>query len=83
MNGPSVDRMAAHAIAEMVTEIDGALTRVDLRPGDRFVLTSPGPLTDEQVATIMADWKTFCPDFPLLLLEAGAKLAVLSTKVDD
>ena len=58
----------------------GDLQRLELRPGDRFVLTIPRILSIEHVESIQSAWRRFmggdaAPE--LLLLDGGMKLDVI------
>ena len=56
----------------------GDLQRVDVRPGDRYVLTVARPISNEMHLRIQAVWKDFMgAGAPILLvLEDGMKLGV-------
>ena len=65
----------------------GDLQRLELRPGDRFVLTAEGPISIEMAERIQRSWHEFTGGddkrFPLIILADGLKLGVISTGVDD
>lgn len=56
----------------------GDLQRVEVRPGDRFVLTVDDRMTDEGRKNVQKIWEVFAgEDAPkLLVLEKGMKLGV-------
>lgn len=58
------------------------LRRLELRPGDKFVLTYPGILSMEMASRIREAWNLFTGDdqeaFPLLLIDTGATISVLA-----
>lgn len=59
------------------------LRRVDVQPGDRFVLTSHEPLSSETCARIQEIWKRFIGgDVPLLILPEGFEVGVLRQKAE-
>lgn len=67
----------------MADEINmGNLARLELKPGDRFVLTAPGPLRMETVERIREKWREFVggieEKFPLLVLDSEMKLVVIN-----
>ena len=59
----------------------GDLHRLELRPGDRFVLTMPRVVCQAQAEMINAQWEQYAgPDAPpLLILDGGARLGVVNT----
>lgn len=60
----------------------GDLERLELKPGDRFVLSCDGKISAENVARIQALWREFAGEdahrFPLLILDGGMKLGVIA-----
>lgn len=66
----------------MTTEIEklGQLQMLNVRPGDRFVLTSARPLTPEQMKSIRGTWERYfasgaVPE--LLILDGGLEIGVI------
>jgi hypothetical protein len=53
------------------------MRRVDVRPGDRFVLTMASHISQEHYAAMQATWARFMPGSSLLILEPGARLGVI------
>lgn len=50
----------------------GELRRIEVRPGDLFVLTAPHRLTAQEAAAIREQWHSLVgADVPLLVLEGG------------
>lgn len=62
----------------------GDLQRLDIKPGDKFVLTMPGSLSEETVSRIQQVWREFVGgDEPkILVLSAGMKLGVFGDAQD-
>lgn len=56
----------------------GDMQRLDIKPGDRYVITSDVALSAEMVGRIRDVWKSFAGDTPLLVLDAGLKLGAIS-----
>lgn len=60
----------------------GDLQRLELKPGDRFVLTTPDVISSEIHARIQAAWKDFVGGddaaFKLLVLSGDMKLGVIN-----
>jgi len=58
----------------------GELQRLELKPGDRFVLTTDRPISHEQAERIKDVWHQFVgPErHELLILDNGMKLGVIS-----
>lgn len=60
----------------------GDLQRLDLREGDRFVLTIDGPISSSMHDIIQRQWRRFVgadtEKFPLLVLDKGSKLGVIN-----
>jgi hypothetical protein len=54
----------------------GELRRVDVRPGDLFVLTVAQNMTVEQVAELGASWRDRVGEVPLIVLPRGTELSV-------
>lgn len=72
----------------MIHEVEkvGELKRLDVRPGDRFVLTSEKVLTPEQMRHIKAAWKDyfgggFVPE--IIVLDGGLELGVIRMESGD
>lgn len=58
----------------------GDLQRLELRPGDKFVLMCDGHISRDVAQLIQHQWDTFAgPDVKLLILEDGFKLGAIST----
>lgn len=58
----------------------GDLQRLDVRPGDRFVLTVPVLLSDEEVARLQEQWaKLGLGDGKVIVLHEGMKLGVIGS----
>ncbi|TGT76711.1 MULTISPECIES: hypothetical protein [unclassified Mesorhizobium] len=61
----------------------GHLRRLELKPGDKFVLTCPGVLTREQHQFIQEAWRKFLGGdstaIDLLILDRGMELGVVSS----
>ena len=56
----------------------GDLQRLEVKPGDKFVLTLDCQLSMEQQARLGDYWMTLMgPDCPLIVIEPGMKLGVL------
>lgn len=60
----------------------GDLQRLDLRPGDRFVLTVPRQLSYEQRARLSTAFREEV-GAPVLVLEEGIKLGVIGAALPD
>lgn len=60
----------------------GDLQRLELKPGDRFVLTVDRPISGEMAAKLGEVWARFVgddrEDLKLLILDSGMKLGVLN-----
>ena len=59
--------------------------RIEAKPGDRFVLTIKSRITHEQAQAIRRAWASLFDDGtppPLLILDAGVSLSVISTGND-
>lgn len=54
----------------------GDLARLELRPGDRFVLTTDKRPSDDQIDRIRTAWRAFAGDAPLIVLD-GCRLGVI------
>lgn len=63
----------------------GDLDRLEIKPGDKFILTAPGPISAQGYAEIQRAWRDFVggePDqFKLLILESGIKIEVLEEEI--
>ncbi|QOF71469.1 hypothetical protein IG197_27640 [Aminobacter sp. SR38] len=68
-------------------EFLGDLQRLDLKPGDRFVLTMNGPVSMDTAARIRDAWTHFVggdeDQFKLLILDGGCKLGVIGSEAMD
>lgn len=61
----------------------GDLQRLDLKHGDKFVLTVDRPISDAAAANIKRMWHAFAgEDVPLLILEGGMKIGVIGKAGD-
>lgn len=58
----------------------GNLSRLDARPGDKFVLMTDEPISDDMRQSINDAWNRFMgPDAPkLMVLSDGIKIGVVS-----
>jgi len=57
----------------------GELQRLDVKPGDRFVISVPGPIPMEACERIRQQWKDFIGgDVPVLILSDGIKIGAIS-----
>ncbi|WP_273785628.1 hypothetical protein [Brucella intermedia] len=58
----------------------GNLSRLDTRPGDKFVLMTEGDVPHDMAMRITEEWKRFMgPDAPkLMILSDGIKIGVVS-----
>lgn len=58
----------------------GDLTRLQIEPGDKFVLTVPGRVSDEMREVLRDSWERFAGEgVPILILEEGFRLGAIST----
>lgn len=61
----------------------GDLQRLELKPGDRFVLTVDRPVSGEMAAKLREAWARFVgddrEDLKLLILGSGMKLGAIAT----
>ena len=57
----------------------GELSRLDVKPGDRFVITYPGRLTMDNARAVEAWWlRCIGPDGPpVLVLDNGMKIGAI------
>jgi hypothetical protein len=58
-----------------------AVQRLEIRPGDRLVVTVGEPLTPDAVPRVQAHVRAalrLAPDFPVLVLPAGSALAAVN-----
>lgn len=63
----------------------GNLQRVDVKPGDRFVITVPGRVSLEMVERIRDGWKQFIGNedtAQLLILDSGMTIGVIRDDAD-
>lgn len=60
----------------------GDLSRLKIKPGDRFVLKVPGPVSFEMAARIKDQWKAFVGGdseaLKLMIIENGMELGVVN-----
>lgn len=61
----------------------GDMQRMDLKPGDRFVLTLAGPASVDMVARLQETWADFANGAKLFVLEPGMKIRVISQPTED
>ena len=66
----------------------GDLQRLERKPGDVFVLTLEGRISDSIRSILQAQWSSFWDDEPrptpkLLILDDGIKLGVVGTEMAD
>lgn len=58
----------------------GDMQRLEIKPGDKFVLTLTGMVSDDAHKRIQSIWKEFAGEgVPLLVLDPGEKLGVVGT----
>jgi len=59
----------------------GELRRVDIKPGDKFVLRFDQPLSLDAIARFQSYWERFAgPGVPLLVLDSHAELSVINAE---
>lgn len=60
-------------------EFLGELSRLDVKPGDRFVITFPGVMRRDMYEAVGRAWKTFVgEDGPqVLILDSGMKIGAI------
>lgn len=61
----------------------GHLQRMDLKPGDRFILTMDRPISMEMCERIQKLWRDFIGDdseHRLMVLDAGIELSVINVE---
>jgi hypothetical protein len=57
----------------------GELQRLELRPGDKFVLVCPGAISRDMAERLKQTWQDFAgEDHPCAVIADGMKLVVLS-----
>ncbi|KQT03200.1 MULTISPECIES: hypothetical protein [unclassified Rhizobium] len=61
----------------------GDMQRLDLKQGDRFVLTLPAPASSDMVARLQEAWAAFADGAKLFVLEPGMKIGVISQSSED
>jgi hypothetical protein len=62
----------------MSIEFVGELRRLDVKPGDRFVITTSDVLSMAQAKLVQAQWKEFIGgSVPLLILTSGMQIGVI------
>jgi hypothetical protein len=68
----------ADTIDVFLGEIKCALHRFQPKPGDVFVITVPGEITEETVRQIKSTWKRNIPDFDVnvCILDNGMKIGL-------
>lgn len=60
----------------------GDMERLQIQPGDKFVITVDQVVSDEFCSHIRAAWKMFAgEDSPLLILQRGMKLGAVNVTV--
>lgn len=69
-------------MVEIPDELEG-VRRLDLRPGDRCVLTLVYDLSDADTAALSRAWEGFAPGVLLLVLRPGMTLTVLGKDEDE
>jgi hypothetical protein len=64
----------------MEVVFNGEIRRLELRPGDRFVMTVPERLMMDQAESIRDAWRRLWggDHVPLVVLDAGIRLEVLT-----
>lgn len=59
--------------------MNARLQRLDMKPGDKYVLTVDGHISMETAAHIRDTWNKFMgSDVPVLILDKGWKIGVIS-----
>lgn len=61
-------------------EFSGTLQKLEVKPGDVFVLSCDQRLNSEISTQINQKWKTVFPDNKLIVLDKNATLEVFETK---
>lgn len=60
----------------------GEMERLEIGPGDRFVLTTDQPISQKDAARIQTAWATFAgEDVKLLILDQHMKLGAINVDV--
>lgn len=57
----------------------GELQRLELKPGDVFVLHCDTPQTEESIDKMERAWNNLMADHKLIILDKGMRLGVVST----
>lgn len=71
-------------MAENEIRFIGDLQRVDIRPGDKFVLMVEKPVSAEAAKNIQRTWERFAgADSKLLILDSSVKLGAFGPGVKD
>lgn len=72
-------------VKAMMGSIVGSLARVEVRPGDRFVLMTDGPVSEEEARRFNDAWNRFMgPDAPkIMILPDGTKLGVVGVDMSS
>lgn len=61
----------------------GDLHRLEVKPGDKFVLSLEAACSREMARSLQDTWSRFAgADVPLLVLDRGAKLGVIVGQLD-
>ena len=63
--------------AECVVDFVGQLRSVQWKPGDLFVLSYPGHVTEAMVAHLRESFEQYLPDAKVVILEEGMQLGVI------
>ena len=67
----------------MEITVKGELRRIDVRPGDKFVLNVDQPVSAQSAHRLQEIWRQFIEgEAPLLILERGMELAVIREEGD-
>lgn len=63
----------------------GDLARIEVKPGDRFVLMTDGAVSHDMAVRITEEWKRFMgPDAPrLMILSDGIKLGTVAVNMSN
>lgn len=59
----------------------GDLQRLEIRPGDVFVLTCDSAISRDQEEALLARWREAARGAPLVILDRGARLGVAGSSV--
>lgn len=69
-------------MAEQEIHYLGDLQRLEIKPGDTFVLTVDSNLSGEMIDRIKESWKRVMGDAPVLVLDRNMKLGVIRAAKD-